>query len=59
MAWPRVVLKVIPDIRDLGFTIKDLENPTPGMEVEQDVFEKFNTALKGLYEKEFPQDILV
>ncbi len=59
MAWPRVVLKVIPDVRDLGLTIKDLENPVPGMELDDSVFEKCNAALKGLYEMEFPQDILV
>ena len=59
MAWPRVVLKVVPAMRELGISIKDLENPAPGMEVDDAVFEKFNAALKGLYEMEFPQDILV
>ena len=59
MAWPRVVLKVIPEFREKGFTVKTLENPDSSTTVDDDAFDKFNTALKGLYEMEFPQDILV
>ena len=58
MAWPRVVLKVIPTLREQGFSIGQLEDPPEDLMIEEAVFTILNDALKGLYDQEVPQEVL-
>jgi len=57
MAWSRVVLKLVPELRDKGHTIKDIENPEDDLTVDEDTFKLFNGVLKNLYEMEMPQTV--
>ena len=59
MAWPRVVLRVVPELRRRGLSVKEMENPTDSVVVDQDTFKLFNTALKDIYEMEIPQAVAV
>jgi len=59
MAWPRVVLRLVPELREKGYTIKDLENPTGDLTVDEETFKLFNSVLKTIYEVEMPQTVAV
>ena len=59
MAWPRVVLRVVPELRRRGLSVKEMENPTDSVVVDQDTFKLFNNALKDIYEMEIPQAVAV
>jgi len=59
MAWPRVVLRVVPELRQKGYSVKEMENPTDSVTVDEETFKIFNEALKTIYEMEIPQAVAV
>ena len=59
MAWPRVVLRVVPELRKKGLSVKEMENPTESVTVDEDIFKLFNNALHEIYEMEIPQQVAV
>ncbi len=59
MAWPRVVLRVVPELRQKGYSVKEMENPTDDVTVDEETFKLFNGALMTIYEMEIPQTVAV
>ena len=59
MAWPRVVLRVVPELRQKGYSVKEMENPSADVTVDEETFKLFNEALKTIYEMEIPQAVAV
>lgn len=59
MAWPRVVLRIVPEIRQKGYSVKEMENPTEDVTVDEETFKLINGALMTIYEMEIPQAVAV
>lgn len=59
MAWPRVVLRIVPEIRQKGYSVKEMENPTEDVTVDEETFKLINGALMTIYEMEIPQTVAV
>lgn len=59
MAWPRVVLRIVPELRQKGYSVKEMENPTDDVTVDEETFKLINGALMTIYEMEIPQTVAV
>ncbi len=59
MAWPRVVLRIVPEVREKGYSVKDLEEPSEEFTVDEATFKLFNKALMTIYDMEMPQTVAV
>lgn len=58
LAWQRIVLKVLPELRACGFELNQLEEPTPDMVFGEKEFEHFSRSLDTVYKIEFPKEVL-
>lgn len=59
LAWQRVVIKTLPDLRDNGgFSLEQLEDPDQSVEFKDKEISVINGALKDLYDLNIPDKIL-
>ena len=58
LAWQRIVLRILPQLRDRGFDLYDLENPDETQYFGDTEFGYFTGALEGMYGITFPKEIL-
>ncbi|MEM9324541.1 MAG: hypothetical protein AAGA85_02750 [Bacteroidota bacterium] len=49
-AWPRVVLRAVPELRELGVDTKGLQNPEDDMMIDEDAVAILNKWLDELYQ---------
>lgn len=57
-SWSRIVLKSIPEIRSSGLDLKDLENPTDKLELDDTIMDALNKALDDLYQLKIEGGVL-
>ncbi len=58
LAWQRVVIKVLPELRDSGYGLTQLENPSDEMFFKGDEVGTVQTAISDLYGLQIPDEIL-
>lgn len=58
LAWQRIIIKILPELRDKGFELNQLEEPTPDMTFGEDEFQLFTSSLDAVYKIEFPKEVL-
>ncbi len=52
VAWQRIVVKVSPEFRGSGLTIKDLTNPEKSIQLDDAQYEVIKNAIQVTYEVE-------
>lgn len=58
LAWQRIIIKVLPQYRERGFSLEDLENPQDNHVFGDEEFRLFTTTLETLYGISFPKEVL-
>lgn len=58
LAWQRVIIKVLPQLREQGFELDELENPTEDRIFQDAEFKLFAEALTAIYNISFPKEVL-
>ncbi len=49
-SWPRVVLRAVPELRDLGVDTKGLQDPDDSLTISEDAVAVLNKWLNELYQ---------
>ena len=49
-AWPRVVLRAVPELRELGVDTKGLQDPDDNMTIDEEAVAILNKWLSDLYQ---------
>ncbi len=49
-SWPRVVLRAVPELRDLGVDTKGLQDPDDSVTINEDAVAVLNKWLNELYQ---------
>ncbi len=57
-SWTRICLKRVDDIRDKGFTLKEMEDLSPDIEIDGELLDSLNSALSELYEMTVNESLL-
>lgn len=58
LAWQRIIIKILPQLRDKGFSLEDLENPQADHVFGDTEFGLFANTLESLYNISFPKEVL-
>lgn len=58
-AWARVILKNLTLVRDKGYTMSQLQEAEPDIDLEEELIEVFNATLFELYELSVDETLLV
>ena len=58
LAWQRIVLKILPQLRERGFNLSDLEDPNPDQSFGEEEFKLFTATLEAMYGITFPKEII-
>ncbi|MBV6644432.1 MAG: hypothetical protein KI790_03230 [Cyclobacteriaceae bacterium] len=58
-AWSRILLKCLPQIRELGLKLGDFEDPSDDLELSAELMTDLNTALDELYQLKVEESLLV
>lgn len=58
LAWQRVVIKILPAMREKGFELEELENPGDNHFFQDAEFKLFAETLNDLYKITFPKEVL-
>lgn len=58
LAWQRIVLKVLPQLREKGFDLGELENPGDDRVFTEEEFGLFAKTLESMYGITFPKEVL-
>ncbi|WP_109831033.1 hypothetical protein [Reichenbachiella versicolor] len=56
LAWQRIVIKVLPSLREKGFELEELENPDPNRYFDEEEFKLFSETLSSVYQITFPKE---
>ena len=51
-------IKILPQLRELGFELNELEEPTPEMVFGDEEFKLFTSSLDIVYKITFPKEVL-
>lgn len=57
-SWTRICLKRVDDIRQKGYTLKEMEDLNPDIDMDDELLESLNSALSELYEMTVDENIL-
>lgn len=58
-SWTRICLKCVNEVRAKGLTLKQMEEPNPDFDLDEDLFEALNNALAQLYELSVEESLLI
>lgn len=58
LAWSRIVLKVLPELRDLGHSLDSIENPKADLELNDKALATVEKAMQALYELDLPKEVV-
>ncbi|MGL1886347.1 MAG: hypothetical protein OCD76_07520 [Reichenbachiella sp.] len=58
LAWQRIIIKILPQLREKGFELDELENPAPDRIFEDGEFKMFAEALTTIYNISFPKEVM-
>jgi hypothetical protein len=56
--WPRIILRSMNVIRAQGLKLKEIEDPDPEFELNDELIEVLNKSLEELYETKVESDLL-
>lgn len=57
-SWPRIVLKSIPELRDIGVDVSGLQDPTDDLELSEEALSILNKWMDQLYELQVKADMI-
>lgn len=57
-SWTRICLKRVDEIRAKGYTLKEMEDLNPDIEIDDELLESLNSALSELYEMTVDESLL-
>lgn len=57
LAWSRIVLRVLPELRDLGHSLETVENPKPDLILNEKSILVIEKAMQSLYEMGIPEEV--
>lgn len=57
-SWPRIVLKSIPELRDIGVDVAGLQEPSDDLELSDEVLSILNKWMDELYELQVKEDMI-
>ncbi len=58
LAWSRLVLNVLPELRQLGHNLSDIENPSEELTLGEKELKALEKAMNALYEMELPAEVV-
>lgn len=58
-SWTRICLKCLDEIRGKGFTLQEMEDLSPDIDIDSELLAALNGALQELYEISVDEEILV
>lgn len=58
LAWSRLVLNVLPELRQLGHNLSDIENPSAHLMLGPAELNALEKAMKSLYKMDLPQEVI-
>ncbi|MEQ9298805.1 MAG: hypothetical protein RIF33_09590 [Cyclobacteriaceae bacterium] len=58
LAWSRLVLNVLPELRQLGHNLSDIENPSDELILGDKELDALAKAMQGLYQMELPTEVV-
>ncbi|SMD37732.1 hypothetical protein SAMN04488029_3433 [Reichenbachiella faecimaris] len=58
LAWQRIIIKILPEMRDRGFELNALEDPAPDLTFGEEEFQLFTNSLDTVYKITFPKEVL-
>lgn len=58
VAWQRVVLKVLPNLKEQGYGLNDLLNPSADLLLSESSLELFEKAIFELYQTEMTPELV-
>lgn len=57
-SWPRIVLKSIPELRDIGVDVSGLQDPADDLELSDEALSILNKWMDELYELKVKEDMI-
>ena len=57
-AWSRIVLRSIPQIREKGLDMKELDNPSDNLNLDEEVMNMLTKSLDDLYQMKIESEVL-
>lgn len=57
-SWTRICLKCVDEIRGKGYTLKEMEDLDPDVEMDDELLDALNAALSQLYEMTVDEALL-
>jgi len=57
-SWTRICLKCVDEIRGKGFTLNQMEDLNPDVEIDDDLLEALNNALNEYYDMKVDENSL-
>jgi UDP-glucose 6-dehydrogenase len=58
LAWSRLVLNVLPELRQLDHNLSDIENPSDQVILGEKELEALEKAMQALYKMELPHEVV-
>ena len=58
-SWTRICLKRVDELRDKGYTLKEMEDLTPDVDLDGEMLESLNNALSDLYDMKVEEEALL
>jgi len=58
LAWQRIILKILPQLREKGFDLSELESPSEDRCFGEAEFDLFIQTLENMYGMVFPKEVL-
>ncbi|MEM9982150.1 MAG: hypothetical protein AAF734_06625 [Bacteroidota bacterium] len=59
MAWQRVALKILPDLREQNISLSEIQNPNDSLVIENRYVIQIDNIIQELYEVELPKELKV
>lgn len=57
-SWTRICLKCVDEIRGKGHTLKEMEDLSPDVDIDDELLDALNAALSELYEMTVDEELL-
>ena len=57
-SWTRICLKCVDQVRAKGFTLKEIEDLNPDIDLDEELLESLNQALHEYYEMKVDESML-
>ncbi|PIB34954.1 hypothetical protein BFP72_05885 [Reichenbachiella sp. 5M10] len=58
LAWQRIIIKILPELRNKGFELDELEEPASDRLFQEEEFKLFAEALNTIYNITFPKEVM-